>query len=119
MRKLFVYGSLKKGGHLDYVLKKSKFLGEYVTQSKGFSMTGFWYPFVFRKENEYSVKGELYEPHQDDFRLANRIELGAGYKLEEIDEGIFAYIYPKKTDVKSMNVVMNRKDKFYEWRKFD
>lgn len=118
-KKLFVYGSLKKGGHLDYVLKKSKFIGEYTTKSKGYSMTGFWYPFVFKMENNYSIKGELYEPNEDDFRVANRIELGAGYELKEIDKDIVAYIYPKKKDVKSMNVIMNRKEKYYEWRKHD
>ena len=115
--KLFVYGSLKQGYALDYVLKKSKKIGNYITKAKGFMMTGFWFPYVTRKENsEYKIKGELYEVNKEDLRTANRIELGAGYKFEEIDKGIFGYIYPKKKDIKSLNVITNRKEKYYEWR---
>ena len=68
-----------------------------------------------RKENsEYKIKGELYEVNKEDLRTANRIELGAGYKFEEIDKGVFGYIYPKKKDIKSLNVITNRKDKAKE-----
>ena len=59
-----------------------------LTKSKGYSMTGFWYPFVFRKgKRTTQSRANCISLDQDDFRLANRIELGAGYELEEIDEG--------------------------------
>jgi gamma-glutamylcyclotransferase (GGCT)/AIG2-like uncharacterized protein YtfP len=107
--KLFVYGTLKEGYALNYV-----------TQSKGFMMTGFWFPYVWeKKDSQYHIKGELYEVDKDDLRTANRIELGAGYNFKEIDKGIFGYIYPRKKDIKSLNVVTNSKDKYYEWRNFD
>jgi gamma-glutamylcyclotransferase (GGCT)/AIG2-like uncharacterized protein YtfP len=118
--KLFVYGTLKEGYALNYVLSKSKKIGDYITQSKGFMMTGFWFPYVWeKKDSQYHIKGELYEVDKDDLRTANRIELGAGYNFKEIDKGIFGYIYPRKKDIKSLNVVTNSKDKYYEWRNFD
>lgn len=117
MKKLFVYGTLKEGYALNHVLSKSKKIGNYITKQKGFEMTGFWFPYVFKsKSSDFKIKGELYEVNQDDFRTANRIELGAGYELKEIDKDIFAYIYPKKIDAKSLYVVTNKKEKYYEWR---
>ena len=118
--KLFVYGTLKEGYALSYVLSKSKKIGDYITKTKGFMMTGFWYPYIWRKEgSKYGIKGELYEVNNDDLRTANRIERGAGYNYEEIDKGIFGYVYPKKIDRKSLNIITNTKEKYYEWRKFD
>ena len=72
MKKLFVYGTLKKGYALNHVLSKSKKVGNYITKQKGFEMTGFWFPYVWENENsEFRIKGELYEVNQDDFRTAN------------------------------------------------
>ena len=69
-------------------------------------MTGFWFPYVWEKKNSmYHIKGELYEVDKDDLYNANRIELNAGYDFKEIDKGIFGYIYPKKKDVISLNVI--------------
>ena len=101
--KLFVYGTLKEGYALNYVLSKSKKIGDYITKTKGFMMTGFWYPYIWRKEgSKYGIKGELYEVNN-----------------EEIDKGIFGYVYPNKIDRKSLNIITNTKEKYYEWRKFD
>ena len=62
-------------------------------------MTGFWYPFIFRdKTSKFGIKGELYDVDQNDLRTANRIELGAGYKLEEIDKDVYGYVYPTKVN---------------------
>lgn len=115
--KLFVYGTLKEGYGLNHVLSKSKKIGNYITKRKGFMMTGFWYPYVWEKKNsDYSIKGELYDVDKNDLRTANRIELDAGYNFQEIDKGIFGYIYPRKQDIKSLNVITNKKEKYYEWR---
>ena len=118
--KLFVYGTLKEGYALNYVLEKSKKIGDYITKRKGFMMTGFWFPYVWEKKNSmYGIKGELYEVDKDDLYNANRIELNAGYDFKEIDKGIFGFIYPKKKDVISLNVITNKKEKYYEWRNID
>ena len=88
--KLFVYGTLKKGYGLHHVLSRSLRIGSYITKQKGFRMTGFWYPFIFKdKTSKFSIKGELYDVDQNDFITANRIELGAGYELKEIDKDIY------------------------------
>lgn len=117
-KKLFVYGTLKTGYGLNHVLSKSKLIDRcYVTKRKGFEMTGFWFPYIFESNNSvFGVKGELYEVDQNDFRTANRIELGAGYKLKEIDKNIFGYVYPKPIDAKSICVIKNNKENYYEWR---
>ena len=117
--KLFVYGTLKEGYALNYVLSKSKKIGTYITKRKGLMMTGFWFPLVWeKKDSQYRIKGELYEVNTDDLRNANRIELGAGYEFKEIDKGIYGYIYPKKKDLKSLNIITNKKEKYYEWREY-
>ena len=117
-KKLFVYGTLKTGYGLNHVLSKSKLIDRcYVTKRKGFEMTGFWFPYIFEnKDSVFGVKGELYEVDQNDFRTANRIELGAGYKLKEIDKDILGYVYPNPIDTKSICVIKNEKDMTYEWR---
>jgi len=118
--KLFVYGTLKEGYALSYVLSKSKKLGTYITKRKGFMMTGFWFPYVWEKrDSNYSIKGELYEVDQNDLRTANRIELSAGYELMEIDKDVWGYVYPKKKDRRSLNIIKNTKEKYYEWRNFN
>jgi gamma-glutamylcyclotransferase (GGCT)/AIG2-like uncharacterized protein YtfP len=118
--KLFVYGTLKEGYALNYVLSKSKKLGTYITKRKGFMMTGFWFPYVWEKrDSNYSIKGELYEVDQNDLRTANRIELSAGYELMEIDKDVWGYVYPKKKDRRSLNIIKNTKEKYYEWRNFN
>ncbi len=118
MIKLFVYGTLKTGYGLNHVLSKSKLIDRsYITKRKGFEMTGFWFPYIFEsKDSVFKVKGELYEVTKEDFRNANRIELGAGYKLKEIDKDVFGYVYPNPIDAKSICVIKNEKDMTYEWR---
>ena len=115
--KLFVYGTLKKGYGLHHVLSRSLRIGSYFTKQKGVRMTGFWYPFIFKdKTSKFSIKGELYDVDQNDFITANRIELGAGYELKEIDKDIYGYVYPTKVDDLSISVIKNKKDNYYEWR---
>lgn len=116
--KLFVYGTLKTGYGLNHVLSKSKIIDRsYITKRKGFEMTGFWFPYIYEKKSSlFGVKGELYEVDINDFRNANRIELGAGYKLKEIDKDIFGYVYPNPIDAKSICVIKNKEENYYEWR---
>ena len=116
--KLFVYGTLKTGYGLNHVLSNSKIIDRsYVTKRKGFEMTGFWFPYIYEKKSSlFGVKGELYEVDINDFRTANRIELGAGYKLEKIDKDVYGYVYPTKVNDLSISVIKNTKDNYYEWR---
>lgn len=116
--KLFVYGLLKEGYSLNSVLSKSKKIGNYTTKCKGLVMSGFSYPFIWEnKYSKYNIKGELYEVNKSDLQNANRIELGAGYNLKELDKDIFGYVYPEPIELNSSRVDVNDEEKYYEWRK--
>jgi gamma-glutamylcyclotransferase (GGCT)/AIG2-like uncharacterized protein YtfP len=72
--KVFVYGTLKKGGHFHEVLQDSRFIGEGAVEGQLYNLGAF--PGLVQGEGE--VKGELYE-------------LAAGVSLECLDhlEGFF------------------------------
>ena len=73
--KVFVYGTLKKGGHFHDVLRGSHFIGEGAVEGRLYNMGTF--PGLVQEEGK--VKGELYE-------------LGSEVPLERLDhlEGFFA-----------------------------
>ena len=118
--KLFVYGTLKRDGALGNVLKDSKFLGEYTTKSKGYAMTsagGNSFPFVYytNQNNPYRIKGELFDVDFGGLRKAINIERSAGYKLLEIDDDIYSFIYPKQIGTYSNNIRVDNNKKVMEW----
>lgn len=69
MTKVFVYGSLKKGGGNHGVLGRSKLIGEGLTNSRGFNMFDGSFPFVtddlIDTERAGSIMGEVYEVEND------------------------------------------------------
>ncbi len=73
--KVFVYGTLKKGGHFHDVLRGAHFIGEGAVEGQLYDLGTF--PGLVQEGGE--VKGELYE-------------LGGGVTLERLDhlEGFFA-----------------------------
>lgn len=89
--KVFVYGTLKKGGHFHDVLKDSRFIGEGVVEGQLYNLGTF--PGLVQGEGE--VRGELYE-------------LDGGASLERLDhlEGFFA-----ESPYKSLFVRKHRKIK--------
>jgi len=116
--KLFVYGLLKEGYGLNYILSNSNKMGTYVTKRSGLMMTGLSYPWVWEKEtSKYNIKGELYDMNKLDLQAANSIEFSAGYYLKEIDSGIYGYIYPEEISTISSMINMNTEKKYYEWTK--
>lgn len=74
--KVFVYGTLKKGGHFHEVLRGSHFIGEGGVEGQLYNLGTF--PGLVQ-EGEGRVKGELYE-------LSNE----AGLKRLDHLEGFFA-----------------------------
>ncbi len=124
MTKLFVYGTLKSDGALHSLLKTGKFLGEYVTKSKGYAMSsagGNSFPFVYytnAKTNPYRIKGELYEVDPKTLGAAMRTELSAGYEFKEFDDNIFGFLYPKQIGSYSNNIRVNDEEKYIEWLNF-
>lgn len=73
LHKLFVYGNLKRGFPLNYILEDSRFLGEAKTDPwyKLFNLGNFPalqsnYKITWSKQHEgYSVHGELYEVNDE------------------------------------------------------
>ena len=75
--RVFVYGSLKRGKKLHYVLKRAKFLGEAITCDKYpmiISKSG-WYPYLIEKKGfGKKIKGEVYEISPKLLRMLDKIE---------------------------------------------
>ena len=76
MHKIFVYGSLKRGHGNNSLLKGYKFLGEAQTVST-FKMYDGGFPYVVDDnipENEYPIKGELFEVDNEGLTRLDRLE---------------------------------------------
>lgn len=75
MKRVFVYGTLKKGHGNNRVLGNSTFLGEAITCADGFFMyTNGGFPYVLRN-GSFFIKGELYEVTSDEvLRGLDRLE---------------------------------------------
>ena len=124
MTKLLVYGTLKSDGALHSILKTGKYLGEYITKSKGYAMSsagGNSFPFVYYTNsatNPYRIKGELYEVDIQTLGAAKQIELSAGYEFKELDDEIWGFLYPKQIGNYSNNIRVNEEEKYIEWLNF-
>ena len=124
MTKLLVYGTLKSDGALHSILKTGKYLGEYITKSKGYAMSsagGNSFPFVYYTNsatNPYRIKGELYEVDIQTLGAAKQIELSAGYEFKELDDDIWGFLYPKQIGNYSNNIQVNEDEKYIEWLNF-
>ena len=121
MTKLLVYGTLKSDGRLHGAIKKSKLIKkDYITVSQNFVMTsamGNSFPYIYEKDDGgFSVKGELYEVNKETLRHTDMIELGAGYEFKEIEDDVFAYVYPEKVGQLSKAVVLDYDKRFGEWQ---
>jgi gamma-glutamylcyclotransferase (GGCT)/AIG2-like uncharacterized protein YtfP len=84
-KKLFVYGTLKRGGelHAELASEKVRFLGPAKIQGRLFRISGESYPGAVPADNEQYIKGELYELHQPAETLRKIDE------VEGCDEGLF------------------------------
>ena len=79
--KVFVYGSLRKGGYLHREMKSAKYLGRGVL--KGYRMYALTsYPMIVRSFGKVVV--EAYDLPVRKFHRLHRIERGAGYTLDYV-----------------------------------
>ena len=83
--KLFVYGTLKRGGelHPELASQKTRFLGPAKIQGRLFRIKGESYPGAVPVDSQQYIKGELYELEQPDEALRKIDE------IEGCDEGLF------------------------------
>jgi len=89
---VFVYGSLKRGFHNNFILRHSEFLGEFRSKDPDWRMISFnVYPGVlFSYLNGSHVSGELFLVDDDDLVRLDRLESnGSFYTRSEIElEGL-------------------------------
>ena len=101
-KKVFVYGTLKKGGALHGHLENAKFVKE--EELSGFEMFNVgWFPAIVKTDNKDSkVKGEVYEV---DDNLMSTLDMVEGYpdlyQKEETEHG-FVYFMQNVEKVKEL-----------------
>lgn len=99
MKKLFVYGTLKKGGSLhDYYLSDSEFVKKDFVRGELYAHFGL--PFLVLGKNRTSkVPGEIYKVDEKVFNEVKEMEEGAKYKTVKVPtigkESVYAFSYDK------------------------
>mgnify|MGYP003638523104 FL=1 len=88
--RLFTYGTLKKGGRLDELTKRSEYMGEYYTIHSVFQMRDYAnaFPIVFFDYGQAegkSIKGHLYECDVRAVECINQMETNANYTPHTAD----------------------------------
>ena len=88
--RLFTYGTLKKGGRLDELTKRSEYMGEYYTIHSVFQMRDYAnaFPIVFFDYGQAegkSIKGHLYECDVRAVECINQMETNANYTPHIVD----------------------------------
>ena len=84
LKNLFVYGTLKEGGHLhDVYLKDQTFMGVYYSEPDYFMHDHGPFPIVFpvKKGTGQIIQGEIYEVDSSKFGTVKTMEEGAGYEV--------------------------------------
>ena len=72
--KLFVYGTLKKGGGNHRYLEGSKFICNYELKHHILFDIGYGFPYMYKCSTEESVLGEVYEVNEADIKMVDRLE---------------------------------------------
>lgn len=83
--KVFVYGTLRKGGHNHGVLNGAKYVG--VDYIEGFTLYDLPYGFPCIVKGEGRVMGEVYEV--DDDRILERLDILEGYKVQYEEDSMY------------------------------
>lgn len=111
---LFVYGTLKKGGHNHFFLKDSKFKQHYKFNNHALVDLGHGFPYMIRSEG--SVYGEVYEVDDKTIKNIDLLEgvpglykrALANYKtLDSIELAGLYYYYTDIQDVEHKKVKDN------------
>ena len=72
--KLFVYGTLKKGGGNHRLLEGSKFVCNYELKNHILFDIGFGFPYMYKGSTMESVLGEVYEVNKKTIKVIDRLE---------------------------------------------
>ncbi len=91
--KVFVYGTLKKGGRLNHYLDESRFVENKII--KGYSLYNLgWFPGIqFTGEETDVVHGEVWEISGDTLTILDRVEGVPTLYTRIEDDDMFLYLY--------------------------
>ena len=95
---LFVYGTLKKGYGNHRIIKKAKYIGDFISVDK-FDLSGYGLPELYPNKHGKQVRGEIYELREHDFISTDMLEGNGHFYQREIkrfwnnDRAINAWIY--------------------------
>lgn len=94
MNKVFVYGTLKKGGRLNVHLEKSKFIEERTLDDYALYNVS-WFPGIKKVEKGTGcVKGEVYEVNEHIMKTLDVVEGCPNlYTRKTLEDGTFVYVY--------------------------
>ena len=81
--KLFVYGTLKKGYSNHDIIKKTKFLGDFISIDK-FDLSGYGFPQIYPNDQGKRIKGEIYDLFEHDFVFTDALEGNGTFYQREI-----------------------------------
>jgi gamma-glutamylcyclotransferase (GGCT)/AIG2-like uncharacterized protein YtfP len=105
MVRIFVYGTLKRGGCRSHVLRDQRFLGEATTVATYRMYDTGSYPALVEDEDGRQVEGEVWEVDDDCLRVLDAIECVPdlyGRKpvalADSSTDGVETYIYRKSVD---------------------
>jgi len=101
MKKVIVYGTLKKGGRLHGYMRDSKFIVDVVVTGYKMYDTKSGFPFIVRGDDEIDrIWGEKYEVDDETLRILDMVE-GTG-------SGLF-----RRVDLKDVKSWSDKKDSTY------
>lgn len=72
--RVFVYGTLKRGGYNHHYLSKAEFLGDYCTPPKYAFYDLGYYPAMTGEDKRIAVKGEVYQIDKKTIRELDILE---------------------------------------------
>lgn len=103
MKRVFVYGTLRKGLAWHHLIKGSNFLGEATTKEK-YSLYADGIPYVLENQKNIHITGEIYEVDEQTLNTLDQLEghpnwycrkeIIANLNNQEITSLI--YFFPKK-----------------------
>lgn len=79
---VFVYGTLRRGFHNNYLLKHAEFIGKGQTEEK-FRLVANGLPFVRTDKQVSNIKGEVYKINENTLRHLDALEGVRGVKESE------------------------------------
>ena len=121
MPRLFVYGTLRRGGYYHQLIKEAKLIQEALT-IKGYELrdSGLYYPYAFESP-DYEIVGDIYEVSQEllEGPLDELEDTASGYYKRYFDTNNDFYIYLKIEDNREQYQLIEGGDWLKYWKEQD